>query len=145
MAKRSGAPKGILIPLQSITGQFVCTPDCPICKGCGHVCENHRNLPWGEMHPGGCSCGDGAPCPMIEARRNGGNLADPVAELEKVRDTLYRDQPDTFGAINALIGYLQYQACDHQWESRQVGGDPTVNESTEVVTVCKKCGAEKID
>lgn len=31
---------------------------CPICKGSGWVCENHRDRSW----PDECDCGAGAPC-----------------------------------------------------------------------------------
>jgi len=34
-------------------------PDCPVCKGVGLVCENHRGLSW----PEDCECGDAVPCP----------------------------------------------------------------------------------
>ena len=33
---------------------------CPICKGCGWVCENHPDMPWTKE---GCECGAGMPCP----------------------------------------------------------------------------------
>ncbi len=37
---------------------------CDVCDHTGWVCENHRELPWGEMSddPDACSCGAGAPC-----------------------------------------------------------------------------------
>jgi hypothetical protein len=37
-----------------------------VCDGTGHVCENHPERPWGEMVSGGCSCGAGMACPIID-------------------------------------------------------------------------------
>ena len=35
---------------------------CEKCHGCGWVCENHPDRPWGGLVPGGCECGAGMPC-----------------------------------------------------------------------------------
>ena len=37
-------------------------PEC-VCQGTGHVCENHPSKVWGGIHPDGCDCGAGMPCP----------------------------------------------------------------------------------
>jgi hypothetical protein len=35
---------------------------CPRCEGCGWVCEDHPERPWGGAHA--CQCGGaGMPCP----------------------------------------------------------------------------------
>jgi hypothetical protein len=34
---------------------------CKICNSTGWVCENHRNIPWGEEE-GECECGAGKNC-----------------------------------------------------------------------------------
>jgi hypothetical protein len=50
--------------LRSITEEFVCSPECPICHGEGIVCENHETVAWEDGD--GCPCGGaGAPCPSI--------------------------------------------------------------------------------
>lgn len=36
------------------------TDNCPICKGEGWVCENHRDQPWGDGDS--CCGGAGSPC-----------------------------------------------------------------------------------
>jgi hypothetical protein len=54
--------------LTSIVAEFVCSPECPVCGGSGHVCENHPDREW--LNSGGCCGGAGMPCPSIaEARR----------------------------------------------------------------------------
>src|ERR1700745_625026 len=40
--------------------------ECSLCDSTGWVCEDHRNLPWGDAssRPDACNCGGaGAPCP----------------------------------------------------------------------------------
>ncbi len=41
-----------------------CESQCPYCKGCEWVCENHPNKPWnGESNDvNACGCGAGMPC-----------------------------------------------------------------------------------
>lgn len=40
-------------------------------------------------------------------------------------------------------GWFLYQKpCEHEWESKPMGGSPADAESSERVTVCKKCGME---
>lgn len=56
--------------MQSIVEAFPRFPDCPVCLGTGHVCEDHPTKAWGEMLSdadspvaGACYCGAaGAPC-----------------------------------------------------------------------------------
>jgi hypothetical protein len=58
--------------VRPITGYFKGHKGCSTCRGCGHVCENHPDLAWGEMisdendpKPGACYCGGaGMPCPQ---------------------------------------------------------------------------------
>jgi len=64
-------------------------------------------------------------------------------ELEKIRERAYRDQPDMMGVVCDLINLLQYAFCEHEWEGKTQPG--TVHGPTEYFTVCKKCGAEKLD
>lgn len=58
--------------LPEISSFFVCSPECPVCLGEGHVCEDHPDRPWAgtvgdEL---GCDCGGaGMPCPSIEPAR----------------------------------------------------------------------------
>lgn len=68
-----------------------------------------------------------------------------VAELEKIREGLYREQPMTMDAVEAIINLLQYLLCPHKWETKRIGGDPTSIDSTEPTTVCAKCGAEQLE
>lgn len=39
--------------------------ECINCHDSGHVCENHPDLPWGDLLPcaHSCDCGAGMPCP----------------------------------------------------------------------------------
>lgn len=56
----------------NITAFFVCTPDCPICLGEGHVCEDHPDKAWAGMVgnvEGACECGAaGMPCPKAPVK-----------------------------------------------------------------------------
>lgn len=36
-------------PLRSIVDEFVCPPECPVCLGGGHVCEEHPSHAWGDL------------------------------------------------------------------------------------------------
>lgn len=64
-------------------------------------------------------------------------------ELEKIRDQLYREQPETMGTINSLIGLLQYVFCPHEWEHKKNPSTP--DEPGEWFTICKKCGCERME
>lgn len=54
-------------PLRSITDEFTCSPECPVCLGSGIVCEDHSDTPWDEGD--GCCGAPGMPCPSIAAAR----------------------------------------------------------------------------
>ncbi len=67
-----------------------------------------------------------------------------VEALDRIQSRLYADQPDLFGALDNLLNLLQYAYCEHEWETKPMGGDPAEASSTERVTYCKKCGSEAI-
>lgn len=66
-----------------------------------------------------------------------------VEELERMREKLYREQPDTMGTVESIINLLQYAFCPHVWEHKVQPGTPDA--PAEHFTVCKKCGSEKIE
>lgn len=62
--------------------------------------------------------------------------------IEHVRKKVYHEQPDLMSAFLDLLDLLEVAHCEHEWESKPMGGDPASEDSTEMVTVCKKCGYE---
>jgi hypothetical protein len=70
-----------------ISDEFVCSPECPVCRGEGIVCEDHPATPWNGGDPPCCGRGAGAPCPSIAIvrRRRGPSPLDgpyPTRTLE---------------------------------------------------------------
>lgn len=58
--------------MKRISDEFVCSPECPVCLGEGHVCEEHPDRPWHGVVGDelGCAChAPGMPCPSIAAAR----------------------------------------------------------------------------
>lgn len=65
-----------------------------------------------------------------------------VEELGKILDQVYREQPDMMGPVKSLVGLLTYAFCEHEWENKRIESQA---EPTELITVCKKCGSEKLE
>lgn len=68
--------------------------------------------------------------------------AEFAADIKRIREVLYNDQPDVFSAISELLDVLEVYFCEHKWKTVLAGGDPTAAESAEKVTVCELCGLE---
>jgi hypothetical protein len=61
---------------------------CPVCEGCGWVCEDHRDRPWEGRNACSCRGSAGAPCPVCN-RAEGCELPRPpfTPDDESKRDT----------------------------------------------------------
>jgi hypothetical protein len=111
---------------------------CPSCDGTGHVCENHRDRPWGDISVAvdACTCGAGAPCPrccdpmpqdgkhsIIEAftpRRSAREEVDAMVEEWGVRGTVLHFMT-TLSCLPAtemerLLGMLEVGRPPHERE-----------------------------
>lgn len=60
--------------------------------------------------------------------------------LEAIRESLYKNQPETMTSLLELIALLECRACNHVFVNKPAGGDPA--NPPETVTVCDKCGYE---
>jgi hypothetical protein len=63
--------------------------------------------------------------------------------IERVRERLYADQPDTMSAFVDLLDLLQVAFCEHEFVTTR--NPDTPDGPSEMVTVCKKCGVEPDD
>ncbi len=75
-----------------------------------------------------------------------------VDELEKIRESMKDEEPLTQNTMNSLLNLLQYAFCPHEFETMRSGATPdgplsiyALVVEAEYVTVCKKCGCEKME
>lgn len=70
--------------------------------------------------------------------------AEKIERLELAVGELQRELRAYWGFAPRGDADMIDGACDHQWRTRRMGGDPTSADSNELVTVCEKCGLEQL-